>query len=100
MRKWSAHTAFKDYLDDLDGLETDIQEWMKDRSHSYEYARKVHEDSEWEHWDMSVDLDGWIEDIAFEHEVDYDYLRTRANILLTEDVFRTLEFDETSKTLN
>lgn len=100
-RTWSSTSAFNDYIESLDNLEEDIENWMENSGITdYTYARRVTIDAEWEMWDMTVDLDGWIEDIAFEYEVDYDYLRTRANILLTEDVFRTLEFDETAKTLN
>lgn len=98
--EWSVKQSFDDHIENLEDLEESIENWMESTGvEDYVYARKVTVDAEWEMWDMSMDLDGWLEDLSYQYDVDYDQLKSLADMLLSENTFRTLTFDEQAKSL-
>lgn len=100
-REWSVKKAFDDYIENMEDLEESIENWMESAECTdYEYARRVTVDAEWEMWDMSIDLLGWLEDLSYQYDVDYEQLSAKADNLLMEQTFRTLTFDEQTKTLS
>lgn len=98
MRTWNVHEAFEDHVNSLDDLEHDIINWMENTGNDdYSYARKVTLDAVWELWDSSLDLEGWIQDVAW--GLNTNVYLSYAGQLLGHDPFATIVFDNETKAI-